>query len=207
MDHQLECNGNSNVTTFIEFRIDQQVLCHHVDTSDWRNVNPASGWVNAGNSISISNTAIQGWKFEFWTGTVTGSYSGSENSTTVNVQTPITENATFYVGLTIGTSSGGSVSYTYGNSGSVQITSQANVYVPPGTVVTLNANPSSLLYKLSSWSGAVTGSSTQYSVTVNSPSSVEAQFGYNLVNIGGIVAVIVIAVVGIAVAMTRRKPA
>ena len=31
-------------------------------------VTPSSEWVNAGNSISISNTAIQGWKFEFWTG-------------------------------------------------------------------------------------------------------------------------------------------
>ena len=158
----------------LNFIYDQQYYVTMSTPQVGGSVNPASGWVNAGNSISISNTAIQGWKFEFWTGTGTGSYSGSENSTTVNVQAPITENATFYVGLTIGTSSGGSVSYTYGNSGSVQITAQASVYVPPGTVVTLNANPSSLLYKLSSWSGAVTGSSAQSSVTVNSPSSVEA---------------------------------
>ncbi len=169
-------------------------------------VNPASEWINAGNSISISNTAIQGWKFEFWTGTGTGSYSGSTNSTTIDVQAPIIENATFYVGLTIVTSSDGSVSYTYGNSGNVQVTSQANVYVAPGTVVTLNANPSSLLYKLNSWSGAVTGASAQTSVTVSSPSTAEAQFGRNYVNIGVIVAVVVIALIIIAAVMMRRKP-
>jgi Divergent InlB B-repeat domain len=122
------------------------------------------------------------------------------------VQAPITENATFYVGLTIVTTSGGSVSYTYGNSGSVQVTSQTNVYVSPGTVVTLTANPSSLLYKLNSWSGAVTSASTQTSVTVNAPSTAEAQFGPNFINIGVIVGVVVIALVGIAVAMMRRKP-
>jgi hypothetical protein len=169
-------------------------------------VSPSSGWINAGNSISISNTATQGWKFEFWTGTGTGSYSGSTNSTTIVVQAPIAENATFYVGLTIVTTSGGSVSYTYGNSGSVQVTSQTKVYVSPGTVVILNANPSSLLYKLDSWSGAATGASTQTSVTVNSPLTAEAQFGRNFVNIGVIVSVVVIALIGIAVLMMRRKP-
>ena len=168
-------------------------------------VNPSSEWVNEGNSISISNMASQGWKFEFWTGSGVGSYSGNTNSTTINVQAPITENATFYVGLTIGTTSDGSVSYSYGNSSSIQVSAQAEVYVPLGTSVTLNANPSSFLYKLNSWSGAATGFAAQTSVMVDSPLTVEAQFGYNFVNIGAIIAVIIIAVIGIAVVMKRRK--
>ena len=168
-------------------------------------VNPSSEWVNEGNSISISNMASQGWKFEFWTGSGVGSYSGNTNSTTINVQAPITENATFYVGLTISTPSDGSVSYSYGNSSSIQVSAQAEVYVPLGTSVTLNANPSSFLYKLNSWGGAATGSAPQTKVMVDSPLTVEVQFGYNFVNIGAIIAVIIIAVIGIAVVMKRRK--
>ena len=170
-------------------------------------VNPTSEWVNDGDSISISNTAIQGWKFEFWTGTGSGSYSGNANTTMILIQGPVTENATFYVGLTIVTTSGGSVSYTYGNSGSVQVTTQASVYVPVGTVVTLNANPTLFLYRLNSWSGAATGASTQTSVTVNSPSTAEAHFGYNVVDIAGASAAIVIVIAAIAVILSRRKPA
>ncbi|MHB2035192.1 MAG: InlB B-repeat-containing protein [Nitrososphaerales archaeon] len=109
--------------------------------------------------------------------------------------------------MTIGATSDGSVSYSYANSGSSQVTAQASVYVPAGTDVTLNANPSSLFYKLSSWNGAVTGSDARASLTVNSPSTAEAQFGYNLVNIGGIIAIIVIALTAIAVLLMRRKPA
>lgn len=163
-------------------------------------VNPTSEWVNDGNSVPISSTATQGWKFEFWTGTGTGSYSGNSNTTTVLIEAPITENATFYVGLTIISSSGGSVTYN-----SVPVPTQAIVYIPAGTVVTFNANPSSFLYKLDSWSGVTSGSSGQTSVTITSPSTVEAQFGYNFVNIGGMAAATVIIIAAVAVILSRRK--
>ncbi|MHB2035513.1 MAG: InlB B-repeat-containing protein [Nitrososphaerales archaeon] len=167
-------------------------------------VDPSSEWISAGNSISISSNANPGWKFESWTGSGSGSYSGSTNPTTITVRAPITENATFYVGLTIDMTSDGTVSYSYGNSGT-ELSTQAVAYVPPDTTVTLNGNPSSFLYKLDSWSGAATGSSPQTTVTVVSPSTVEAHFGFDFVNASAIIAVIIVAIIGVAAAMMRRK--
>ena len=190
----------------LNFVYDHQYYLAMQSSQSGGTISPASEWINAGNTISISNSASQGWKFEFWTGSGTGSYSGSSGSTTIEVQAPIKENATFYVGLTIGTTSGGSILYSYGNSGSSHVTTQAQVYVPDGSVVTLNGNPSSFLYKLDSWSGVATGTSSQTTITINSPSTVQAQFGYNIVSIGGIIAVIVVAIFGIVAVMMRRKP-
>jgi hypothetical protein len=166
-------------------------------------VNPTSEWVNQGDGVSISNSALQGWKFEFWRGTGTGAYSGNLNTTTIMISGPVTENATFYVGLTIGTSSGGSVSYSYGNTGSVHVTTQSGIYVPPGTLVTFKANPSPFLYRFASWSGSVNGSSAYASVMVSSPSTVEAHFGYNEVNIGEAAALVII--VSAALIVARRR--
>ena len=58
-------------------------------------VSPASGWKNSGAAISISATPATGYHFTSWTGTGTGSYSGTNNPSSVTMGGPITETATF----------------------------------------------------------------------------------------------------------------
>jgi hypothetical protein len=58
-------------------------------------VSPASGWKNSGTVVSISATPANNFSFSSWTGTGTGSYSGTNNPASVTMGGPITENATF----------------------------------------------------------------------------------------------------------------
>ena len=62
-------------------------------------VKPTSGWRNAGSFVSISatptnNTQVS-YSFGGWTGTGTGSYSGTNNPASITMNGPITENAAF----------------------------------------------------------------------------------------------------------------
>lgn len=168
-------------------------------------VTPTSGWINSGGNVQISDRANEGWKFESWNGSGSGSYSGSSTTTTIKVVGPTSENGTFYVGLTIATSAHGTVSYSVDDFGPVQVTSQT-LYVPYGSVVTLIAHPSLFLYKLNSWSGAASGVSSKILINMTSPSSVVANFGYDLVVIGIMGGAFVIVVIGAVAALARRKP-
>ena len=58
-------------------------------------VSPASGWKNSGTTVSISATPASGYSFSNWTGTGTGSYSGTNNPASITMGGPITENASF----------------------------------------------------------------------------------------------------------------
>ena len=62
-------------------------------------VSPASGWRNSGAAISITatptNNSSVSYNFSGWTGTGTGSYSGTNNPTSIAMNGPITENASF----------------------------------------------------------------------------------------------------------------
>lgn len=58
-------------------------------------VSPASGWTNSGASVNLSATASNGYVFSGWTGTGSGSYSGSDNPATIMVNGPMTEAASF----------------------------------------------------------------------------------------------------------------
>ena len=167
-------------------------------------VNPQSEWVNGGSSLTISNSANPGWKFEMWNGTGPGSYTGSSSTTTVTIEGPIVESGIFYAGLTIAPAGSGSISYSFGSTSS-SITSTETVYVPVGTAVTLSANPASFFDKMDSWSGDVSGSSAQTALTVQSPKSVQAQFGLNFITIGVVILVIVILVAAVAAVSRRRK--
>src|SRR5438270_753962 len=62
-------------------------------------VSPTSGWRNSGATVSISatptNNSQVGNSFAIWTGTGTGSYSGTNNPASITMNGPITENAAF----------------------------------------------------------------------------------------------------------------
>ena len=58
-------------------------------------VSPASGWKNSGTAVSISATPSSGYIFSNWTGSGTGSYTGSTNPSSITMGGPISETATF----------------------------------------------------------------------------------------------------------------
>ena len=65
----------------------------------WGSVSPTSGWKNNGATVSISatptnNTQVN-YSFSGWTGTGTGSYSGTNNPASITMNGPVTENAFF----------------------------------------------------------------------------------------------------------------
>ncbi len=61
-------------------------------------VSPGSGWYNSGERVSISATPNTGYTFSGWTGSGSGSYSGSGNPAAVTMNGPITETASFSQG-------------------------------------------------------------------------------------------------------------
>jgi hypothetical protein len=62
-------------------------------------VSPSSGWKNSGSTVSISATPTNNnqvsYSFAGWTGSGSGSYSGTNNPASITMNGPITENATF----------------------------------------------------------------------------------------------------------------
>jgi uncharacterized repeat protein (TIGR02543 family) len=58
-------------------------------------VSPSSVWRNSGAIISITATPSNGYSFSGWTGTGTGSYSGTNNPASITMNGPVTETAAF----------------------------------------------------------------------------------------------------------------
>jgi len=58
-------------------------------------VSPSSGWQNAGAKVTITAKPNSGHKFKSWTGTGTGSYTGTSASHTITMNGTISETATF----------------------------------------------------------------------------------------------------------------
>jgi hypothetical protein len=58
-------------------------------------VSPSSGWKNSGAAISITAKPASGYSFSNWSGTGTGSFSGTANPASITMSGPITETAGF----------------------------------------------------------------------------------------------------------------
>jgi len=58
-------------------------------------VGPSSQWKNSGAAVSISATPATGYTFSSWTGSGTGSYSGTNNPASITMSGPIAEAAAF----------------------------------------------------------------------------------------------------------------
>jgi hypothetical protein len=58
-------------------------------------VSPASGWQNSGMVVPVSATASEGYVFDAWAGSGSGSYSGPDSTAVVTMNGPITQAAGF----------------------------------------------------------------------------------------------------------------
>ncbi len=96
-------------------------------------VSPNSGWENNGAVVPISVTANGGYAFNNWTGSGSGSYSGTVNATSVTMNGPITE----------------TVSLTLGPGAASSFAMSTNIGVAPFTVTFTDTsvnNPASWLW-------------------------------------------------------------
>ncbi|PYL65615.1 MAG: hypothetical protein DMF25_02980 [Verrucomicrobia bacterium] len=66
-----------------------------MNTGTGGTVSPGSGWKSSGVTGSISATPATGYSFGGWTGSGTGSYSGTNNPASITMNGPITETAAF----------------------------------------------------------------------------------------------------------------
>jgi hypothetical protein len=73
----------------------QYMLTMKVNPSGGGTVSPTGGWYNAGQKITLTATPSDGYTFKSWKGTGTGSYTGSNPSPTITVNSAITETANF----------------------------------------------------------------------------------------------------------------
>ncbi|MGC9146181.1 MAG: InlB B-repeat-containing protein, partial [Nitrososphaeria archaeon] len=116
-------------------------------------VSPNSGWYDAGASVQISATANTGYAFSSWTGSGSGSYSGTSNPATVTMDSAITETANFLPVYTVVFSTNGLGSIAQGTVLTVNGTSYTYSQLPVTYSV---ASGQTLTY---SWSSPVPGGS------------------------------------------------
>ncbi|MGC9146165.1 MAG: InlB B-repeat-containing protein, partial [Nitrososphaeria archaeon] len=87
---------------------EQYMLTVQVNPSGSGTTSPAAGnyWYNAGEQVQITATPNTGYEFVQWSGSGSGSYSGTNNPATVTMNSPITETANFesYVAVTFSAS-------------------------------------------------------------------------------------------------------
>jgi hypothetical protein len=82
----------ANTTYTANFRTQYYLTMSH---GTGGTVSPASGWKNSGSTISITATPATGYRFTNWTGTGSGSYSGTNNPASITMNGPITESGSF----------------------------------------------------------------------------------------------------------------
>ena len=193
---------NSAITRTVGYHHQYYVDVESAETGGG-SVSPASLWCNATSTLHLVASSASGWILGAWVGNGAGSYSGKASTTDVLVEGSINETAVFYPGLNLGVESGGSVTYSYGST--LEHTSQGQqvLYVPPGTNVTLIANPSSAFYSFGGWAITHASGMSTIWIVVNAPTTIEATFSYNLVTIGALSGAIV-AIIAIVVFYTLR---
>jgi hypothetical protein len=137
-------SGTVNSAQTIVFSYQHQYyLTMKADSPAGGTVTPSSGWQNAGASVPIQAYPNSGYVFTRWTGSGTGSYSGTTNPDTVTMNGPITEAAQFQIQLAItqiiptnGADLTGSTTVRF----TVQVTSEVDGKPVQGATVTIYVN-------------------------------------------------------------------
>jgi len=140
-------------------------------------VSPASGFFNSGQSVNISATTNSGFAFSSWTGSGTGSFTGTTNPASVSMNGPITETASFTqntIQTTVQTNSAGR---TFTVDGTSYSATQTFSWVPGSshTIVTTSpqAGPAGTQYVWNNWSD---GGAISHTVTPTVATTYTANF-------------------------------
>jgi len=173
-----------------------------------------TGWYDSGATLGVQPLPGRGWNFESWTGQGNGAYSGPLSTLLLTVTTPVTETANFYAALTIAAPGTGSVTYSFGNvTGSVGQGQSKIVFVPPGQILSVSANPFPVFYAFSEWNGTIGGgpnattiSQNPLTFSISSPSSLDVSFRINLLGVIIVVVVVVVAVASVFLFRRRNRP-
>jgi hypothetical protein len=183
------------------------------------------GWFEDGSALSVAASASPGWHFESWTGSSPGGYTGTNSSFETEVTGPVTENATFYVQLTVTADSRTDIAYSFNpdaaclaflkvifgscsvESGSVQAGTSKTLYIPPGSNVTLTESPSLFVYSFGSWQGTgiVKATKPSLALVVDSPSSVTGTASYNYPVILGVVVTVALLILVASLSIRSRR--
>ncbi|MBZ0122625.1 MAG: hypothetical protein K8F31_01910, partial [Roseovarius sp.] len=123
-------------------------------------ISPSGGLYNYGQVIQLTATPATGWRFDHWSGAL----SGSTNPSNLTMDGDKSVTATFIQTFTLSTSA----------SGNGSITPSAGTY-DTGTVVSLQATPDAG-WRFKEWTGALSGSTNPTNLTMNSNKSVGATF-------------------------------
>jgi subtilisin family serine protease len=144
-------------------------------------VSPASGWKNGGTEISITatptNNAQVSYRFDAWTGSGTGSYSGTNNPASITMNGPITENATFIqnpVQITAQTNPAGR---SFSVDGTTYTSAQTFSWDPGSSHIIATTSPQNgatgVRYVWTSWTG---GGAISHTVTPTTNKTYTANF-------------------------------
>ena len=146
-----------------------------VEATEGGTVSYAGGSIQAGQTVTVSATPIEGYQFTGWSGDVTG----NENPLTVTINSNISITANFarvkYV-LNVGVVGSGKVSQTIISS------SKKGEEYNAGTVIRLNANPNSGSL-FTTWSGSTSETSSEIDITLDGTKSVTATFEEQIFNL------------------------
>ena len=110
-------------------------------------VSPVSNWYAAGSQVEIAATPNSGYFFINWTGTGSGSYSGSSNPVNITMNGPITETANFKLIPTLivqVTATPSGILTTQSSTITVTVTSDEDGVPVPGAIVELTSDGGSL---------------------------------------------------------------
>lgn len=132
---------SSSATTYTATFQKQYVLT--VNAGVGGSVSPVTGWQSASTAITITAAPNGGYAFSLWTGSGSGSYSGSANPSSVTMSSAITETASFSttsssttttsVSTTSPTTSPVQITVTSSTSGSGYVTVDGNSVTTPQT--------------------------------------------------------------------------
>ncbi|HLJ44419.1 MAG TPA: nidogen-like domain-containing protein [Bryobacteraceae bacterium] len=136
-------------------------------------VSPASGYYNSGTTVQIAAVPAAGYAFTGWTGSGSGSYTGTANPAVLTTNSPIAETANFapfvvQYSLTTNVSPAGAGAVT------VSPTSANGMY-NAGSVVQITAAANSG-YLFAGWLGDLSGLTNPQNLTMNGAHTVTATF-------------------------------
>src|SRR4029077_16258045 len=164
----------TNKTYTATFRLQYNLTMAH---GTGGTVTPASGYKNSGAIVSIHATATNGYSFNSWAGSGTGSYSGTNNPASITMNGPITETASFTqnpIQVTVQTSPTGR---SFSVDGTPYTTAQTFSWVPGSSHTIATTSPQSggtdVQYVWTNWTG---GGAISHTVAPTSNTTYTANF-------------------------------